>query len=346
MKILTLKPTERCNFKCTFCASTDIADKHTDEIKLEDVASFLDRFPEVEEIHVNGGEPLLMKPPFFWSILQMLDERFMDHVKIKITSNLWGFYKNPDKWALLFNHPQVVITTSFQYGNGRLKGDLTPFSEEEFWKVSDLMLERVGYRPNFVAVITKENEDTAVQTALLAKRMGVEAKINYADSSGPQKTFKGIKIGNLGNGYLMADMYERYIEIYDAGLAEYDDSTMVMTKCLQPEMTACPLDTDCDTKQRVLQPSGYFSCVSFGDDKVYPINFIKEMKGGVERLPAETNFLYMTDYCPACELYKVCNGCKKTVKSYREEGMVSAHCKKMTTLKPRIIEINEIEKKD
>ena len=346
MKILTIKPTERCNFKCTFCASTHIADDHRDTVKLEDVFAVIERFPELQEIHVNGGEPLLMPPDYYWAILNKLDALGRPNVELRITSNLWGFYKNPDKWTPLFKHPAVKVTTSFQYGNGRLKGDLTPFSEAEFRAISDLMLERVGYRPNFNTVITYENEDTCLDTVKLARDLGVQAKINYADSSGPHRYFKGVRIGNKGNGYPMARMYARYIEIYEAGYAQEDDSTLTMARALRKQYEACPHDQNCDAHQRVLQPNGYYSCVSFGDDKTYPITLHKELQGALQRpLKLPMNQRIMTADCPGCVLYKVCNGCHKTVETYKHELNAQEHCRDMRALMPKIIEINRLEAK-
>ncbi len=86
----------------------------------------------------------MMHPDYYWKIIEHLDE-INSPASISFTSNLWPFYKNPEKWIDLFRHPRMGITTSFQYGGGRLKGDLSEFTEEDFWSVSDMMLELVGY---------------------------------------------------------------------------------------------------------------------------------------------------------------------------------------------------------
>ena len=96
----------------------------------------------------------MMHPDYYWKLIDHLDS-INSHATISFTSNLWPFYKNPDKWVDLFTHRRMGISTSFQYGGGRLKGDLTEYSEEDFWNVSNMMLERVGYRPDFITVITE-----------------------------------------------------------------------------------------------------------------------------------------------------------------------------------------------
>jgi organic radical activating enzyme len=157
---LIIKPTEKCNFKCTFCSSTHITEDKTLELDLQYIFDFLKRYPETNTIIVNGGDPLMMDPDYYWKIIEHLD-LIGSKASISFTSNLWPFLKNPNKWKDLFKHPRMGITTSFQYGGGRLKGDLTEFTEEDFWKVSDAMLEHIGYRPDFISVITEENEKEA-----------------------------------------------------------------------------------------------------------------------------------------------------------------------------------------
>ena len=55
---LIIKPTEACNFKCTFCSSTSIAESKVQLLSLDQIFQFLKRFPETNTIIVNGGDPL------------------------------------------------------------------------------------------------------------------------------------------------------------------------------------------------------------------------------------------------------------------------------------------------
>lgn len=302
---------------------------------------FLVRFPNTNTIILNGGDPLMMRPEYYWQIIAMLDELEMEHTTLSFTSNLWAFYKKPDMWTELFKHRRVGVATSFQYGNSRLKGDFKPFTEEEFWKVSDLFLERVGYRPGFIAVITPENEDTVLQTVQLAKKMGVVCKVNYAMASGPVKTFKGIKIGNEGSTYVLSDIYRHYIAIHEAGLAEWEHNTQQMARRLRGEHTVCPQAKDCDSHIRTLQPGGtYFSCGSFGDDNLYPIDFKREMAGEFIK-PLQVPELHsLKQACFTCPMFAICNGCKKTVNDLKKLNLVETHCIGMKAIAPKIIDIN------
>jgi len=339
---LIIKPTEKCNFKCTFCSSTHITDDKSVELDHQYIFDFLKRFPETNTIIVNGGDPLMMQPDYYWKIIEHLDSIDLP-TSISITSNLWPFYKNPNKWKDLFNHPRVGVTTSFQYGGGRLKGDLSEFTEEDFWKVSDAMLEHCGYRPDFISVITDENKQYAVKNVELAREMGVECKLNYAMSSGPPVKFKGIIMGQEGKPFLLADIYEIYVDIWKQGLAPWEFNTKQMMKRLKGRATCCPQNRECDSGIRTLQPSGdYYSCGAFGDDRLYPIDFKKEMNGAkVFPIKFVQSLQTMTNDCYTCPMFEICNGCKKTIKDHKDYDMNMIHCAKMKTLANDIIEANK-----
>jgi radical SAM protein with 4Fe4S-binding SPASM domain len=339
---LIIKPTEKCNFKCTFCSSTKITEDKTAELDHQHIFDFLKRFPETNTIIVNGGDPLMMSPEYYQVILDHLDENDY-RASVSFTTNLYPFYKNPTKWMNIFSHKRVGVTTSFQYGGGRLKGDLTEYTEEDFWEVSNKFLIYFGYRPDFISVITKENEHDAIKNVELAKKMNVVCKLNYAMSSGPPVMFKGIRMGQEGNPYLLADIYEIYIEIWKRGLAPWEFNTTQMMKRLKGYATCCPQNRECDGGIRTLQPSGdYYSCGAFGDDRQYPIDFQAEMSGATIRpLKHEFELQTMTDNCYGCPMFEICNGCKKTIKDHKDYGLTEVHCTKMKGLAGEIIKSNE-----
>lgn len=338
---LIIKPTEKCNFKCTFCSSTYITDDKTVELDLEKIYLFLKRFPETQTIIVNGGDPLMMNPNYYWKLIEHLD-KIQSKSTISITTNLWPFYKNPNKWKDLFKNSRVGVTTSFQYGGGRLKGDLTEFSEHDFWNVSDCMLEHIGYRPDFISVITEENEKDAVKNVELAKRMNVECKLNYAFSSGPPVKFKNIVMGQQGKPYMLAKIYEIYVEIWKKGLTDWEYNTKQMVKRLKGEATSCPQNRKCDEGIRTLQPSGdYYSCGAFGDDRIYNINFEKEILGEkIFPLQFQPELQSLKQSCFTCPMFQICNGCRKTIKDLKDYNMVEEHCFRMKKIASDIIESN------
>lgn len=361
MSSLILKPTELCNFKCTFCSSTSIAAHSAQRLDLDYVFQFLKRFPETETIIINGGDPLMIAPQYYWDLIRHLDENEY-RANISITSNLWPFYKNPKKWEKLFLNERVGVATSFNYGPGRVKGDLTLFTEEDFWAVSNAMLEYIGYRPDFISVITEENEHLAVKNVELAKEMsggkpaelledgtkiGVECILNHAMSSGEIKVDPktGHKMGHKGNPYLLSKIYRIYLEIYEKGLMPWEFNTKQMSGRLKGEHTVCPQNRKCDEGIRVLQPGGdYYSCGAFGDDQDKPIDFDAEINQGKFFTPLQDDFEIdsMKMDCYSCPMFAICNGCRKTVKDMKEAGVVEDHCRLMKSLANDIMVLNGV----
>lgn len=338
---LIIKPTEKCNFKCTFCSSTHITDDKNVELDHDKIFQFLKRFPETQTIIVNGGDPLMIEPEYYWKIINHLNDNNYK-ATLSFTTNLWPFYKKPEKWVDLFNHQRVGITTSFQYGGGRLKGDLTEFTEEDFWNVSDTMFRYCGYRPDFISVITEENAHLAIKNVELAKRMDVECKLNYAFSSGPPVKFKNIIMGQEGKPYMLANIYEIYVEIWKRGLTDWEYNTKQMVKRLSGNATSCPQHRKCDEGIRTLQPAGdYYSCGSFGDDRQHSIDFEKEMNGDkIFPLQFQPYLQSLKQSCYTCPMFQICNGCRKTIKDLKDYNMVEEHCYRMKKLAPDIIEAN------
>ena len=330
---LIIKPTELCNFKCTFCSSTKLVEDKASKLDLIKIYQFLDRFPETKTIIVNGGDPLMMDPQYYREIIKYCDDNNLP-ANISLTTNLWPFYKNPKKWMDVFQNPRVGIATSFQYGSGRLKGDYSVFTEEDFWNCSNAVLEHCGYRPSFIAVITEENEDSVIRTVELAKKMDVVCKVNYAMASGEQD-----------KPYMLAKIYYQYVKIWQAGLAEWEHNTQQMMNRLRGEATICPLTRTCDSHIRTIQPEGdYYSCGAFGDDKEKAIDWDFEMNGGFATPLADSFELNsLKKGCYTCPMFQICKGCKKTIKDLKKHNMVEEHCYNRKLLGPAILASNDME---
>ena len=96
--------------------------------------------------------------------------------------------------------------------------------------------------------------------------------------------------------------------------------------------TTCPLNRACDETIRCLQPEGdYYSCGSFGDDKLYPIDFEAEVLGGKKFTPLrnQAELGYLKESCLTCSLFDICNGCKKNINDIKRHDRVEEHCFEM-----------------
>lgn len=329
---LIIKPTELCNFACTFCSSTDISEDKAAKLDLERIYTFLKRFPQTKTIIVNGGDPLMMDPAYYWKIIEFIEAEELE-TNLSFTTNLWDFYKRPERWTDLFRHKKVNVATSFNYGDTRRITKTQVFTEEIFWKVSDLFLEKVGYRPDFLCVINDDNEDTAIDNVRLAKKMGVECKLNYAMASGVQS-----------KPYQLSKIYKIYLEIISEGLTDWEFNTKEMIKGISHEATICPRNRSCDSGIRCLQPEGdYYSCGAFGDDRQYAIDFEKEMAAATIETPLQNDpeIAALKPECYGCMMFNLCNGCRKTVGDMKRANIVAEHCTLMKKLEHAICELPE-----
>lgn len=339
---LIIKPTEACNFKCTFCSSPHLVEDKAMRLHLETIYEFLERFPNTNTIIVNGGDPTMMPVKYYWDLIKHVEDNNY-RCNISLTTNLWVFYlehKNnhkTKKWTELFKYGYenniLNVTTSFNYGDTRRITDDRIFTEQDFVRISDLMLEHVGYRPHFISVIDESNLDTAVDNVRLAKYLGVDCKLNYANASGWQSS-----------PLPLSKIYEIYIQIWKEGLADHEWNTRQMANRLSTLTTTCPLHRKCDDGIRVLHPDGkYYSCGAIADDHEYEIDYEKEVKQGQFFTPLQDapELHALKHECYSCEMFQICNGCRKHIRDLKKHDMVEVHCTKMKSIAKDILDINE-----
>src|SRR5690606_38823236 len=96
---LIIKPTQRCNFKCTFCSSTEIAASNNPEsdLDVQKIRQFLNRYPQTQSIIVNGGDPLMVSPDYYFEIIDWIRLKELP-TRIHFCTNLWDYYLHPNKW--------------------------------------------------------------------------------------------------------------------------------------------------------------------------------------------------------------------------------------------------------
>lgn len=328
---LIIKPTEACNFSCTFCSSSYLVDDKKARLELDKIYQFLKRFPDTGKIFIVGGDPLMMPPKYYNEILQHLEENNYPAI-LSFTTNLWDFYKKPDKWIELFNHPKVEIGTSFQYGEGRQIKPGEVFTEAHFREIYRMFQRYVpGKDLVFIAVINEENEHLALDHVYLAKSLGTQCRLLYANMSGRATTT-----------YPISKMISIYIQIWKAGLSEYEESCYTVSEKLKNISVSCNMDRHCDTSLRALGPDGrYFSCGPFADDqdKTNQIDFDKEMAGDFFTPIQKAKDRFLKTECFGCRMFELCNGCYKHIKDLKKTNRVEENCKIMKTLENDLFEM-------
>lgn len=322
---LIVKPTQACNFACSFCSSSNIDTSHA-SLPLKKLFTFLDQNP-VDTIIVNGGDPLMMPPSYYESILQYIEEHGQK-TSLSFTTNLWDFYQHPEKWETLFKQPNVYVTTSFQYGGERKLRNGRPLDESLFCNIMDYFKGKIGYMPMFISVITKKNEKDVLKTVELAKKLHTTCKINPALQSGRSKIF-----------YPLYKAIKWYLDIIDAGLSQYEHNASILSDVMHDRHTICPMNRDCYRTIRCMGPQGeLYTCGALHDNHI-----VREEEGKktydlavYPQREIRKDYGVLKAECFACSMFKICNGCYKTIMDIKDSNSVEEHCAGMQGLKERL----------
>lgn len=292
--ILILKPTSACNFCCSFCSAKELkvkyAKKHVPQ-KIKDLIKKLNP----DWMSITGGDPLMLDPEYYFEILETLGPG----KEIALTTNLKAFYENPDKWTPLFKHPDVTICTSFQYGTGRLWDKNTPYTKDMFRKVMTLFKEKVGIMPQFIAVITNENYNQALDHLKLAKELNTACRLNRV-----------LPVGGAVNEVLpYAKMIDLYYEVKNSDLINY------YADLDSNQFGSCNINTNllCENTIRTawLKEDGE---VEYGRcEDLLPSGMTKRdvNEPTLSQLPASLDpSTFINEKCISCELCRLCNACE------------------------------------
>lgn len=315
---IILNPTNRCNFKCEFCAASNLMQSDQES---EIVKRILKQYKDkLGQVIINGGDPLMMDPSFYFDLLDYL--KTLDHyVSISLTTNLYDFYKRPNRWEELFKDKRIGVITSFQYGNKRKIGNGRVFDESLFMKIIDLFNYKIGYKPNFIAVIDQSNEYSILPTIRLAKNMGIKCKLNKAIVSGRQTDY-----------YPRYTIYKHYIDIIDNGLQEYEMNCELLYKYFKGFPTYCPIDRDCYKNLRVLNPDYSMTTCSYTAE-----NYTREFAVGSKDSNTETfpnTYDSIKKECRKCPWFNLCNSCRIYIKEVKENKDTTNYCKEMKKILP------------
>lgn len=319
---LVLKINDKCNFACDFCSSNQIALTH-DDLDINLVKKFLLEHRDTRNIIINGGDPLLVSPDYYWELLRFREEHRLDFF-LSLTTNLLEFWKHPEDWVALFKDERVGVCTSFQYGTGRKLATGEVYTEEFFLKVMDKYYKAIGEIPNFICVINKENEKTALQTVQLAKVLNTHCKINGA-----------LRSGRTTEPYPYHKMVKIYLDIIEAGLGDYEDNNKLLRTAWVDKLTECPYNSKCQESIRTMSPDGtIMTCPAVADDilKGVPEYFKEE---GI--LPYK--YSAITENCYTCKMFNICNSCHKRIIDIVDSGNQKAHCAGMKKLEKRLEKI-------
>ena len=311
---LIIKPTGRCNFNCKFCSANLLNIKHQTKVPNELIKIIQTIKPN--SLIFTGGDPLLVGPEYYYEILSL------GNFSISLTTNLKDYYIQPKKWIDLFKNERVGICTSFQYGNERMWSSEQVYSEDAFKKVMKRFKEDVGYTPSFISVISKSNEDKALDHLYLAKELKTKCKINGV-----------LPIGSSKEYYPLYKMIDIWLQIKENNLEEYWDNQ------IQFHNGGCNFNTNliCSSTIRSfwldnnnnIHYNNCEDCAVRGSSIPLDTNIVtpKEESAKPEQLISQD--------CLCCELCRLCNACKSTRQSILDR---QTFCSEMKKRKQKILD--------
>lgn len=312
---LIIKPTALCNFDCKFCSAYKMDVLHSGKKVPDQIVELIKRM-KPESIIITGGDPLMVEPEYYYELHNI------SHCSLSPTTNLKGFYNNPEKWKDLFNEPWFNVATSFHYGDTRMWDPNTVYDEKMFMDVMDRFAKYVNKPlPCFIAVIDYDNEKYALDHPRLAKKLGTMCKLNNMIAMGRQKT-----------SYPRYKLFQIYLEIIYAGLGNYE------TNCKDRKIMRCPFNIDgyCSSSIRSCYVDNnnelkVFRCedeMSLGLQLLSDDEIFEEVK---PRLPSNV----ISKECYSCELFRVCNNCRTNFRISKDDPV---YCEEMKKLIPSLIE--------
>ena len=325
---LIIKPTQVCNFACEFCSSNNIS-KNNKILPLDFLCDYILK-NNVGRIIVNGGDPLMVSPLYYFSILDFIEKHKL-RTNLSLTSNLWDFYINPDKWIKLFKHPRVGVCTSFQYGNERKLKDGTIYTEDMFIKVFNKFKELIGYNLMFISVVNKNNELLAIDHIRLAKNLDTECKLNPALAS-----------GKSSEPYPLYKMYNIYLDIIDKGLAKWEFNSKEIVKLNNGQKTICPYNRECYKHIRCISPDmNIHTCGAFNDEHYNNLANNKKTYelSSFNKTEILKDYFYIKRQCLSCDLFKFCNSCYKRIADIKNFNMEEEHCVNMKKIESKLCKL-------
>ena len=335
---LIVKVTGRCNFKCSFC-SANLLGKHVD-LPLSKLISFVTQYQDkVTSIVFEGGDPLCVDPEYYSQFFKWKDSNpTLSKTQVSITTNLWDFYKHPDKWIELFNRNDVEVGTSFQYGDGRRLSASKIYTEDVFIDVYNKFVSMFNKHLGFIAVINNDNEHTIEQTALLAKRLDTVCKINPQFYSGRSSSF-----------YRWDQMMLNYALLFEKQLDQYEINCQMIRSIIsgQPSDVGCPFHSrSCVNDFRTINPSGEIESCCIVQNAT---TNIKDKDSSIVRFYRNSNIQQFKPHrdiadikCLTCGCFRWCNNCRIKILEYKHYHDC-AYCRNIQTAINKITKLVMME---
>jgi len=327
---LIVKTTTRCNFDCTFCSADKIS--VGTNINIEVLKNFISKYAvdSFNELIFEGGEPLLISPEKYLSLFDWIEHNNININQYGFTTNLWDFYKRPDKWSDIFRRDDVSVCTSFQYGSARRITKNVIYTESMFVDVYNKFKQLVGKDLPFIAVIDDNNKHTAIQTVKLAQQLNTTCKINPLFIA-----------GKSDNCFRWPDMLNIYADIIENGLTDWEENSKLVYNLVTNHYAekSCPFIHHCNDGFAVITTDGLVSRCSIDIQTHQKQNIIHFVgRDRVSDITRVNQYKIVKPDCLMCRCFDWCNTCK--VKIYEAQQLADqSYCDLMCDAVDRLQDV-------
>lgn len=294
---MIIQITNICNFGCSFCSASQL-DRGT--LSADQVIGLIKKHNPIE-VNIEGGDPLAISPSILSDIADYVIDNALD-TELTLTTNLWGWYKNPEKWDSVLR--KYSICTSFQYGNKRKLLDGTVYDEALFVDVIENFKKTFNKNPSFISVIDSDNASYAINHCQLAKQLSTTCSLQRTRAS-----------GRSVHSFPYSHIIKIYEEIITSGLFNYELNSRqlyrIMTNDVKEQYCTFGIH-NCANKMLYFDNKGLKqTCMSM----FHPLT-----------IPSKR--LLISPKCVLCDCVDLCNTCvaTKSQLSMATNSVLDKHC--------------------
>ena len=310
--VVVFKPSLKCNIKCKHCYVGDERSNY-ENMSLQDAVTVLSKIPAGSEVIFHGGEPMLMGLDFYRHLVAKFESKF----RFSMQSNLMLAHAG---WAnFIKDDLNGRISTSFD-----VVGTMRPVSKVG-WMEKLLLLKEYDISPYVVSVLSKENQDHALQMYRFFSSLGSSFRINYVENIGYAglNGLNSLRHDTMKYAQALIDVFDVWFMNPDANILVDPCAEILSFFLLGSSAKKCPFTSSCAQHLISVNPDGsVFPCGGF--DTFHSFRYgnlitqsLDEVLSSSVRFAACERLLYLPEKCQSCYYFPICEGgCRLEAYSY------------------------------
>lgn len=311
-KALTLivKPTDECNFSCTYCYGAH-SQSRNNRMTLDLYSQLLEKcinsgYSDLKTIW-HGGEPLLMGADFYSDAVQVQDHYSNSHGTRFLNSLQTNGSLIDDECASVFRNNDFRVCVSFDGWGGKIS---RPRAEEALSGIK--LLKSYGLYPSILSVVTSETVDDLPLLYEFVKDEALSWKFNRVFSHGGMPDAEQLAVPDEAYAQAILPLFSEWL--CDSSNYVSVASFVTYLKMYVGIPDVCAL-TSCLTKFVCVDSDGdVYSCnrLASSDYRLGNLSFMSSIDSAFETPIFKKllkNAIARRNYCmDICEHYEVCHG--------------------------------------